>query len=127
MSLDTGHTSRPAHDAGTPHESDTDARANAAEAIDEAAEEAYWSTHYASRPYARSDVEYDYYRPAYRFGWESRCAYPRCAWEDVRDNLRQNWMGDPANFQMPWEDAEAAVLDAWERVGAAWPGRFTTT
>ena len=37
-------------------------------------EDAYWREHHATRPYATADRSYNDYRPAYRYGWESRVA-----------------------------------------------------
>ncbi|HET6545404.1 MAG TPA: hypothetical protein VFG55_01505 [Rhodanobacteraceae bacterium] len=96
-----------------------------AEAVDPTAEEAYWNENYAGRPYVKEGVAYEYYRPAYRFGWEARVLHPDKSWDEVRPTLQQYWTGDPANFELPWEDAEGAVRDAWDRIGTAYPDHFT--
>ncbi|MGA9421943.1 MAG: hypothetical protein WBW61_06235 [Rhodanobacteraceae bacterium] len=94
------------------------------DAIDAAAEEAYWNKYYASRPYIKEGAVFDFYRPAYRYGWESRATYVDKSWDEVRDVLQEDWSADPANFEMSWEDAEPAARDAWERINAAYPDRF---
>ncbi|MGA9342415.1 MAG: hypothetical protein WBV61_08795 [Rhodanobacteraceae bacterium] len=98
----------------------------AAAAIDEAAEEAYWRGSYAARPYVKEGVSYDFYRPAYRLGWEARERHVGKEWDEISDTLGQAWSADPANFEMAWEEAEPAARDAWERVGTAYPERFAT-
>src|SRR5688572_14728312 len=45
----------------------------AAEAVNPTAEDEYWRTNYASRPYFESSYTYDEdYRPAYEYGWTAR-------------------------------------------------------
>lgn len=96
----------------------------AATAIDAAAEEHHWSKNYAGRKYIKQNLDYEHYRPAYRYGWESRATYVDKSWDDVSDVLREDWSADPANFEMPWEDAEPAARDAWERISTAYPDHF---
>src|SRR5688572_30517535 len=43
--------------------------------FDPSAEDAYWRDNYIHRPYADQTLSYDYYRPAYRYGWESRARF----------------------------------------------------
>src|SRR3954462_4274769 len=54
-----------------------------AEAIDPTTEDAYWSENYASRPYYDASTSYDEYRPAYRYGWESRARYADRSFDEV--------------------------------------------
>src|SRR5512141_1798863 len=42
-----------------------------AEMVNPTEEETYWEREYRNRPYYNSGREYSYYRPAYRYGWES--------------------------------------------------------
>jgi hypothetical protein len=40
----------------------------------------YWRTHYSSRPYASTGgKDYTFYRPAYRYGYESAHRYEAAA------------------------------------------------
>ncbi len=87
----------------------------AAEHINPTAEEAYWRKNFASRPYAHGE-SYETYRPAYRYGWESRAKYPVRTFDEAEPDLRQNWMGDMAQ-RLPWEKARFATRDAWDRIG----------
>src|SRR6185295_15488728 len=43
----------------------------AAESVNPTVEDAYWRQNYSSRPYIDKGADYEAYRPAYRYGWES--------------------------------------------------------
>src|SRR5262245_62122664 len=93
-----------------------------AEDIDPTVEDEYWSTNYASRPYVTSGTNYDVYRPAYRFGWESYPRYRGRAFDDAEDDLRRDWDDYKGDSKLSWESAKGAVRDAWHRVERAIPG-----
>jgi hypothetical protein len=84
-----------------------------AERINPTEEDAYWQANYRTRPYATGQTDYNVYRPAYRYGWETRGTYPGRQFEDVEPELRAGW-GSTSN--MKWVDARPAVRDAWERI-----------
>jgi hypothetical protein len=84
-----------------------------AERINPTEEDAFWQANYRTRPYASGQIDYNVYRPAYRYGWETRGAFPGRLFEDVEPELRAGW-GSTSN--MKWVDARAAVRDAWERI-----------
>ena len=46
-----------------------------AEEMDPTVESAYWQAHYLEREYVDSELEYDHYEPAYRYGYESRSRF----------------------------------------------------
>ena len=46
--------------------------ANARTSNDWTTEEAYWRKNFNQRPYVESGRSFDYYQPAYRFGYEAR-------------------------------------------------------
>ena len=94
----------------------------AAEAIDPTAEDAYWRNEYPRRPYADPDVDYDTYRPAYQYGWESRSRYHGRRFEDVESELETGWGKAKANTRLGWEKAKHATRDAWDRVERSIPG-----
>ncbi len=47
--------------------------------LDPTVEDAYWSEQYSSRSYYDKSIPYSEYRPAYRYGWESRAKHAKCA------------------------------------------------
>src|SRR5690349_20016673 len=54
-------------------------------------EEQYWRTNWTNRPYATADRGFDYYRPAYQYGYESAKRYRGRDWYDVDSDLRSGW------------------------------------
>jgi hypothetical protein len=79
-------------------------------------EEKYWRDNFPSRPYARGDRSFDYYRPGYRYGFESAQRFRGKAWTDVESDLRGGWDRYEHRGQSTWENVKDAVRDAWNRV-----------
>jgi hypothetical protein len=92
-----------------------------AAAIDPEVEDAYWRDNYRSRPYVRQGADYDTYRDAYRYGWESR-ARARGTWDDAQSDLERGWDKAKTNSRLGWSEAKEAVRDGWHRVERAMPG-----
>ena len=46
-------------------------------------EEQYWRSNFNTRPYVIADRGFDYYRPGYRYGYESATLYRGRNWNDV--------------------------------------------
>lgn len=92
-----------------------------AAAINPAEEDAYWREHYSSRPYVTPGADYDTYRDAYRYGWESRARTPG-NWDDVEDDLATGWDRARDTSRLGWNEAKGAVRDGWHRVEHAMPG-----
>ena len=88
----------------------------AAEKVNPTVEDAYWRDNYRSRPYAKADLGYDAYQPAYRYGWESRAQYADRKWDDVENDLERGWDTAKGTSKMAWNDAKLAAKDAWHRV-----------
>lgn len=91
-------------------------------AINPAAEDDYWRENYLSRPYAAADRPYDHYRPAYRYGWESRARHAGRGWEEAEAELERGWDDYRGDSALAWADARHAARDAWHRVERALPG-----
>jgi hypothetical protein len=92
--------------------------------FDATEEERYWREHFADRPYRRLDRGYEWYAPAYRYGWESARKIPPedgRTFEEVEEELKGGWLGlggmvadeTPAR---EWHEAREAVRDAWNRI-----------
>lgn len=77
----------------------------------------YWTANYASRPYAKQDTDYEYYKPAYNFGYQQRNANntsPRRKFDEVEDTLRTNWSKSEAGKKLDWNEAKEPVRDSYE-------------
>ncbi len=88
-----------------------------------ASEDEYWRNNYGSRPYARADLAYEHYQPAYRYGYESAGRLGEQRWESVEPELRAGWEVDHADDRSAWDSAKDAVKDAWDRVTGHRPSR----
>jgi hypothetical protein len=86
--------------------------------LDWTTEDEYWRENYASRPYIGQNRDYDYWRPGYRYGFESAQRYSGRDWQEVEPDLRAGWdryeyRGDNRST---WEQIKAAVRDGWDRL-----------
>lgn len=80
------------------------------------ADENFWRTNYASRPYASDDRGFEYYRSAYRYGHDSAKRHGASRWNDVEDDVRRGWEKFEGRGERAWEQISGAVRDAWDRV-----------
>lgn len=87
------------------------------ERVSSTVEDEYWRENFATRPYVCADLDYKWYQPAYRYGWESRAALKNAKWDDVESKLDAEWMMRRGESMLEWDDARPAALDAWNRVG----------
>ena len=84
--------------------------------LDWTTEEEYWRGSFKNRPYAGSN-DYDFYQPAYRYGFEATQRFPDRKWEDVESDLGAGW--DKYEFRRAgstWQQVKDAVRDAWDRL-----------
>jgi hypothetical protein len=80
-------------------------------------EDIYWRSNYNSRPYASGQTrDYEYYRPAYRFGYDAAGRYEGRDWNDVETELATSWGTYEHRGMSAWDEVKAAVRDAWDRV-----------
>jgi hypothetical protein len=86
---------------------------------DPAIEDNYWRENHSNRPYARKDVEFDHYQPAYRAGVESYNRNPGRSFDDMEPELNRDWNRARGNSSLEWEHAKPAARSAWERVSNA--------
>ena len=87
-----------------------------AESINPTVEDDYWRQNYQSRPYVERGAAYDEYRPAYRYGWESRGRHPDRQFHEVEPHLQSGWDQAREKSRLSWDKAKHAVRDAWDRV-----------
>jgi len=95
---------------------------SAAEAVNPTVEDSFWKDNFATKSYAQADRGYDYYQPAYRYGWESRAKYQGKKFNDVEADLQRGWDSFKGSSKMAWHDARHATKDAWHRVERRLPG-----
>jgi hypothetical protein len=82
------------------------------------AEEKYWQDNWRTRPYAAADLGFDYYKPAYRYGYEARRLYPGRTWDAVETELKAGWDTYQYRGESAWEKVKDAVRDSWNRFTA---------
>ena len=78
-------------------------------------DDTYWRSNYQSRPYASGSTNYDQWRGAYRYGYESAGRYRDRNWTDVESDLSSNWNKYEHRGTSTWEQVKGAVRDAWDR------------
>jgi hypothetical protein len=81
-----------------------------------AAHDRYWRQRFKERDYVDPERDYEYYRPAYRYGWESGDRHEESEFDRVEQELREGW--DPDKMGLSWEEARPAVRDAFQRRSA---------
>lgn len=81
-------------------------------------EDEYWRRNWQTRPYTDRTRDYEHYRPAYRFGWESRDRYPNRSWPEIEPQLATEWTRerDRERLTLKWDEARLAARDAWQRL-----------
>lgn len=88
----------------------------AAEAVNPTVEDAYWRGTYVERPYVETGRNYEYYQPAYRFGWESYSQYGQREFDEMDETLSREWDTRRGDSKQTWNEAREAARDAWNRV-----------
>ena len=81
-------------------------------------EEDYWRTNYASRPYTSTNRDFEYWRPAYRYGYDSAGKYSGKTWDEVEPSLRTGWDSyeHRGTAKSTWQEIKDAVRDGWNRL-----------
>ena len=80
-------------------------------------EDNWWRNNYSSRPYA-TGRNYEDFRPAYQYGFESGQHHMGRNWNDVETDLRSGWekFEGRKGAGGTWESVKDAVKDAWHRI-----------
>jgi hypothetical protein len=84
--------------------------------LDPAEEDSYWRQHYSGRPYVAPGETYDSFESAYRTGYESYGNYLGQSFDEVEDDLRQDYARRAGGSSLTWEKVREAARDAWQRV-----------
>jgi hypothetical protein len=86
------------------------------EELDWGLEEDHWRKNWETRPYVIADLGFEYYSPAYRYGYESAAIYRGRAFDDVENDLREGWNRYEHRGKATWENVKDAVRDGWHRL-----------
>ena len=81
-----------------------------------------FETTYRAAPYYSAGREWNDYRPAYQYGYDTYGQYRGQRFEDVEDQLERNWDATRANSRLAWTEAREAVRDGWHHIERALPG-----
>lgn len=79
-------------------------------------EEKYWLEKHPGQPYAKKDVPAERYAPAYRAGIEAAEKYPGKKFEEIEDEISQNYEKHRVGAALPWDHARHAVHAAWAKL-----------
>lgn len=90
-----------------------------AEAVDSAAEDAYWRNNYPKSDYAEENRSYKDYRPAYEYGWTSRARLGDRPYAEIEAELENGWDKAKGDCKLAWTQAKRATSDAWHRLERA--------
>jgi len=89
----------------------------AGEAVNPTAEDAYWRSNHANRPYYEKDYNYDNdYRPAYEYGWTSASQHKGKSFNEAESDLARGWEKTKAKSRLGWDKAKFATRDAFDRM-----------
>ena len=83
--------------------------------VDWKAETDYWRDNYKTRSYAQSGRQYDYYEPAFRYGFESAEHHRGRTWNDIEADLERGWENYKLRGKLAWHEIKDAVRDSWDR------------
>lgn len=72
-----------------------------------------WRQHYTQN-YGSSGRDYDYYMPAYQYGYGLRNQYSGQNWTDIEPHVRTDW--ESRNQGSRWEDFQHAIRHGWENM-----------
>jgi hypothetical protein len=85
----------------------------------EVREAAHWRENYRSRPYVKADASYDDFGPAYAFGVVSFGRHPDRSFDELQSDLSASWLAARGRSTLPWDEAQPAARDAWDRISSA--------
>ena len=92
----------------------------AAEAVNPTAEDAYWRSNHANRPYYEKNYDYDTdYRPAYEYGWTAANQHKGKSFNEAESDLARGWEKTKAKSRLGWDKAKFATRDAFDRLNTS--------
>ncbi|QYR52886.1 glycine zipper domain-containing protein [Lysobacter soyae] len=93
-----------------------------AEAVNPTTYNDHFETSYNKADYYTADRDWNDYRPAYQYGYDTYGQYQGKRFEDVENDLERNWDATKANSRLAWAEARGAVRDGWHYIERAMPG-----
>lgn len=79
----------------------------------------WWRDNYSTLDGLQADRGYDYYQPAFRYGWESAGQHRGRQFADVENNLSTGWSSSArtggSRQDARWDDVRHAVRHAFDR------------
>jgi hypothetical protein len=78
--------------------------------------EAHWREQHAKQSYARKDLSFEHYAPAYRLGHEAAITHSGKKFEEIEDDLALNYEKADAAEPLPWDTVRPAVKAEWDRL-----------
>jgi hypothetical protein len=80
-------------------------------------EDNWWRDNFSTRPYA-TGRNYEDFRPAYQYGFESGQHHMGRKWDEVESDLQTGWerFEGRSGAGSAWDNIKSAVRDAWHRV-----------
>jgi hypothetical protein len=79
---------------------------------------------YRQAPYYAEGGEWNDYKPAYQYGYDTYGQYRGRKFEDVEGELERKWDSTRADSRLAWPEARAAVKDGWHYIEDKLPGDF---
>lgn len=93
-----------------------------AEAVNPTEYSQHFETNYNKADYYTAERDWNDYKPAYQYGYDTYGQYQGKRFEDVENTLEQNWDATKANSRLAWNEARGAVRDGWHYIERALPG-----
>lgn len=90
-----------------------------AEMIDPTVEDRYWKDNYSARSYVPSGASFNDYGPAYRYGYETYPKYHGRRFDEVENDLANDWDRVKGTSRLSWNEAKYATRDSFQRVSDA--------
>ena len=75
----------------------------------------WWSENYGGLEGLQADRGYEYYEPAFRYGWQARSRHANRQWNDVEPELAGGWESARGSSDAKWEEVKHATRHAFEK------------
>lgn len=93
-----------------------------AEAVNPTEYSKHFETKYRETPYYSAGREWNDYKPAYQYGYDTYGQYRGQRFEDAEPQLSRDWDSSKGSSRLGWNEAKGAVKDGWNHIERAMPG-----
>ena len=83
--------------------------------IDPTTEDAWLRTSFTGKKYVREGDTFETYQPAYKYGGAAEARLSGRPFDESEADLRAGWVKNPGAADLPWDHAQHAVRDSYER------------